>query len=331
MILFIQIPCFNEEETLKKTLNDLPKKINGISQIKTLVIDDGSTDETIEVAISAGVDFVISNRTNKGLSKTFSKGIEYCLLLGADIIVNTDGDNQYKGENIEKLIKPILEKKADMVVGVRDITNLKHFSKVKKNLQKFGSYFVNKISRLNIPDVTSGFRAYSRSVAMEIIVLSSFTYTLETLLLAGRRGISLEYVDIEVNNPTRPSRLFRTNIEYVFKSAFDLLFISTQLRPLLTFGLLGCISFFIGVLLGLRYLILLYVLETLPPGAYIQSLVLASILLIFGSLSILIGIVSNMISSNRQAIEEIRKNVNLLKITNEEIKSELSDLIYKKN
>ena len=239
--LFIQIPCHNEQETLPKVIADLPKKIEGIDEIYTLVIDDGSTDRTIEVARGVGVDYVLRNSRNIGLAKTFARGVEMCLSLGADIIVNTDGDNQYVGNDIAKLVIPILKKEAEIVIGCRDIVNHGEFSLTKKLFQKIGSYVVSRLANSKIPDTTSGFRAIVRSAAIQNVVIGNFSYTLEMLIQASRGGLKVSWVPIRVNPQTRPSRLLRSNTH----------FISNQLKSMFLAYLFYCPMRFFGWLAGI--------------------------------------------------------------------------------
>jgi glycosyltransferase involved in cell wall biosynthesis len=313
MKLIIQIPCYNEEESLSYTLADIPKKIEGITDIKVLVIDDGSLDSTVDVAINGGVDYIVRHGKNRGLANAFSTGIETALRLGADIIVNTDADNQYQGKCISDIVKPILQGKAQIVVGVRPIELIEDFTLLKKYLQRIGSYFVRKFASVDIEDTTSGFRAYSREAAMSIVVVSSFTYTLETIIQAGRRRIPLTSVPIKVNRKMRESRLFHGIGQYVFRSIRDILFISTQVRPFRTFGIIGLISFAFGTLIGIRFLVLLYLAKgvfEVGGSGHSQSLILAAILLLFGCTSFLVGLLADQIGANRILLERIHAQLN---------------------
>ncbi|MBI4843124.1 MAG: glycosyltransferase family 2 protein [Nitrospirae bacterium] len=220
MKLIIQIPCLNEEKTLTAVIDSLPKKIEGIDEIRTLIINDGSTDNTVDAAIQLGVDYIVNNGRNLGLAKSYSRGLEASLFLGADIIVNTDGDNQYCGEDIVKLVQPILQHNADVVIGCRDIEGNKDFSKFKKFLQKFGSSVVRKISGTDVPDTTSGFRAINRKAAITFSVMNTFSYTLETLIQAGRTGMNVTWVPISVNPKLRESRLFKSIPDFLSKQLF---------------------------------------------------------------------------------------------------------------
>lgn len=329
MRLFIQIPCFNEEEQLTQTIAELPKKINGINEIKILIIDDGSTDNTIKVAKRNGVDFIISHNINRGLAQAFSSGIEACLKLGADIIVNTDADNQYKGACIQKLVKPILENRSDIVIGSRPIENNNEFSMIKKKLQKLGSFVISKLSGIRIPDATSGFRSYSRHAAYQINVLSKFTYTLETIIQCSQRNILINSVDIQINSKIRDSRLFKNNFQYVFKSIIDIFYITLQVKPNFILGTISFVSIFIGFVIGFRFLILLFIndFSFVNNSGYIQSLILASIFLIFGSTAILVTFLANQLAGNRRYLEKILFQ---LKFVENNEKTYVKNLIYRK-
>ena len=253
--LIIQIPCYNEENTLSGMLADLPKELPGIDEIEILVINDGSTDNTIDVARKNGVKHIISLTKRKGLAAVFTAGIDASLKLGADIIVNADADNQYRGEDIGRLIRPIIEEKADLVIGNRKIEEIKDFSFMKKKLQRIGSRVVRYLSGLDIPDATTGFRAYSRDAAIGINVLSEFTYTLETIIAAGNNGVAVENIEVSTNPETRKSRLFRNIPEYITRSIATLIRVYTMYRPLKVFARMGAFLFLGGVILGLRFLI----------------------------------------------------------------------------
>ena len=306
MKLIIQIPCYNEEETLGITYNDLPKHIDGIDEIEYLIIDDGSKDNTVKVAKELGFHHIVSFKQNKGLAKGFMAGIDACLKLGADIIVNTDADNQYCGADIEKLVKPILENKADIVIGERPIADTDHFSWKKKQFQKLGSWVVRIASNTNIPDAPSGFRAYSKEAALQLNVTNNYTYTLETIIQAGHNKIAMTSVPIRTNGETRPSRLFSSMWKYMQRSAKVIIRSFMMYKPLKFFSIFGGILFLIGVLLGVRYL---YFLFSEPNAGHVQSLILASILMIMGFQSILIGLLADIIASNRKILEDIQYRV----------------------
>jgi glycosyltransferase involved in cell wall biosynthesis len=301
MKLIIQIPCLNEEQTLPITLKDLPKKIKGIDVIEYLIIDDGSTDRTVEVARKYGVHHIVSFPRNRGLAAAFRAGIDACLRLGADIIVNTDADNQYCGADIPKLIQPILEGKAEMVVGDRETDKIPHFSKTKKFLQKFGSWVVNKAANADISDTTSGFRAYSREAAMRLNVVSEFSYTLETIIQAGRGKIATANVPIRTNGVLRESRLFKGIRNYVKRSMNTIIRTYTMYRPLNVFLSIGSILTLLGASFFIRFL---YFYLNGNGQGHIQSLIFGSSMLVVGIQIVLIGLIADLIANNRKLLEE---------------------------
>ncbi|HIR14261.1 MAG TPA: glycosyltransferase family 2 protein [Candidatus Choladousia intestinavium] len=319
MKLIIQIPCYNEAETLEIALNDLPKHIDGIDEIEYLIINDGSRDNTVEVAKNWGVNYVVNFKQNKGLAKGFMAGLDACLRNGADIIVNTDADNQYVGEDIEKLVRPILEGKADMVIGERPIDQTEHFSPLKKKLQHFGSWVVRKASKTDIPDAPSGFRAYSREAAMRMNVVNEYTYTLETIVQAGRNKIPLMSVPIRTNGELRPSRLFSSMFGYVKKSMLTIIRAFLMYKPLMFFTSLGSIMSLIGVILGVRFLF--YYFGGTGAG-HIQSLILASMMIILGVMTVIVGLQGDIIAANRKLLEDIQYHVRRLDYDNQEKKDE---------
>ena len=302
MKLIIQIPCYNEEKTLPLTLRDLPKSIKGIDEIETLVINDGSEDSTLEVAKKAGVSHILDLPLRSGLAEAFRRGIERSLELGADIVVNTDGDNQYRGADIAKLVKPIIDKRSEIVIGCRDILNIKHFSLTKKILQKVGSYVVRRLSKTDIPDTTSGFRAYSRDAALRLNVFSTYTYTLETIIQAGRKEIPISYVEISTNEKLRESRLIKSIPSYVLRSTSTLLRIYLMYEPLRSFFKIGLVPISISTILIIRFLISHF---TRLQGGHVQSLIIAAIGLIVGILIIMIGLLGDIMSANRKLNEEM--------------------------
>ncbi|MBI1300810.1 MAG: glycosyltransferase [Alphaproteobacteria bacterium] len=301
MKLIIQIPCYNEEKTLPQVLEGIPKKIDGVSIIETLVIDDGSSDMTQAVARAQGVNHIIVNKSNMGLGKTFRRGIDACLLLGADIIVNTDGDNQYNSEDIAKLVKPIVDGKADVVIGDREIQSVEHFSPFKKLLQRLGSYVVRKVSKVDVPDAVSGFRAFSKEAAQQLNIISVFSYTIEMLIQIGHGRISYTSVPIRTNPKTRESRLFQSIPEFITKSVIIIIRTYIMHKPLKVFFGLGFIIAFLGLLPIVRFLFFFLLNDY---GGHVQSLILGSVLFLVGFMIVLIGLVADLISYNRQLIEQ---------------------------
>lgn len=319
MKLIIQIPCYNEAETLEIALNDLPKHIDGIDEIEYLIINDGSRDDTVEVAKRWGVHYVVDFKRNKGLAKGFMAGLDACLRNGADIIVNTDADNQYCGEDIEKIVRPILEGKTDIVIGARPIDETEHFSPLKKKLQHFGSWVVRKASNSDIPDAPSGFRAYSREAALRLNVTNEYTYTLETIVQAGREKIAMTSVPIRTNPELRPSRLFSSMFGYVKKSMLTIVRAFMMYKPLKFFSILGCAIFAIGALLGVRFLV--YFAMGSGDG-HIQSLILASTLLLIGFQTFVIGLLGDIISANRKLLEDVQYRVRKMEVDKAEGKED---------
>lgn len=309
MKLIIQIPCFNEAETLEIALNDLPRHIEGIDVIEYLIINDGSKDKTVEVAKKWGVNYVVNFKQNKGLAKGFMAGLDACLRNGADIIVNTDADNQYVGEDIEKLVRPILNGEADIVIGERPIDQTEHFSPLKKKLQHFGSWVVRKASKTDIPDAPSGFRAYSREAALRMNVVNEYTYTLETIVQAGRERMAITSVPIRTNGELRPSRLFHSMLGYVKKSMITIIRAFLMYRPLTFFVSLGSIMGMIGVGIGIRFL---YFWFGGNGAGHIQSLILASMMIILGVMTIIVGLQGDIIAANRKLLEDIQYHVRKL-------------------
>lgn len=306
MKLIIQIPCYNESETLEVALNDLPKKLEGIDQIEYLIINDGSKDNTVEVAKNWGVHHVVNFTQNKGLAKGFMAGLDECLRQGADIIVNTDADNQYCADDIQKLIQPILDGKADYVIGARPIDETEHFSFIKKKLQHLGSWAVRKASATDIPDAPSGFRALSREAAMKINVVNDYTYTLETIVQAGREKLAITSVPIRTNAELRPSRLFKSIWGYVKKSIVTILRAYMMYKPLKFFTYLMIPPTAVGAAYIIRYFY--YVFMGTSAG-HIQSLILACMLIIVGFLTFMIGLVADVISANRRLLQDTQYHV----------------------
>jgi glycosyltransferase involved in cell wall biosynthesis len=301
--LIIQIPCYNEERTLATTLAALPRYLPYVDEIEWLVIDDGSTDSTVEVAQSNGVDHIVRLPTNQGLAKAFMAGLEACLLAGADIIVNTDADNQYSAEDIPKLIKPILLGRAEIVIGARPIWAIAHFSPSKKLLQKLGSWVVRLASNTNIPDAPSGFRAISRNAAMQMNVFNEYTYTLEMIIQAGQKGMAITSVPIRTNGYLRPSRLVKSIPAYIQRSILTILRIFMLYQPLRFFMMLGCVPFTFGFVLGLRWLVLFF---SGTQKAHVPSLILAAILILIGFQLWMFGLVADLMAANRKLMEELQ-------------------------
>lgn len=301
--LIIQIPCFNEEETLPLTLGDLPRSVPGVDEVEWLVIDDGSTDRTVEVARAHGVDHIVDLGRNRGLARAFMSGVHASLHAGADIIVNTDADNQYQAADIEKLVAPIVQSRADIVVGARPIDDIEHFSPTKKLLQRLGSRVVRIASNTDIADAPSGFRAYSREAALQINVFNSYTYTLETIIQAGQRGLRIISVPVRTNPYLRPSRLITSIPRYVMRSMLIIMRIFMIYKPLRFFAYLGTVPFTLGFLLGFRYLILL---AAGTERAHTPSLILAAILLGMGFSLWIFGLVADLMSVNRRLLEDIQ-------------------------
>ena len=303
MKLLIQIPCYNEESTLATTLLALPKHIDGIDEIQILIIDDGSTDKTIEVAKQNGVENFVIFPNNLGLAKAFSMGLAKSLELGADIIVNTDADNQYCADDIEKLVRPIIKETADIVIGARPIENIKHFSFVKKALQKLGSWVMRLVSSTKIADATSGFRAFSRDAALQINVFDNYTYTLETIIQAKAKGLEIISVPIGVNKELRESRLIKNVFDYIKRSTFTMIRMFIVYRPFRFFAIIGCLFLFPGILLGARFLY--YYINHLGSG-HIQSLILSAVLILTGVQVGLIAVLADLLSINRKLLEDIQ-------------------------
>ena len=326
MKLIIQIPCFNEAETLEVTLNDLPKHIDGIDEIEYLIIDDGSHDNTAEVAKKWGVHYVVRFRRNKGLAKGFMAGLDACLKNGADIIVNTDADNQYCGADIETLVRPILDKKAHIVIGERPIDDTEHFTPLKKKLQHFGSWVVRKASKTTIPDAPSGFRAYSREAAMRINVINDYTYTLETIVQSGREKMAVMSVPIRTNPELRESRLFHSMWGYIKKSMLTIVRTYLMYRPLYFFFMLGSILALVGVGFFVRYFVFFCSGE---GGGHLQSLILASTLLIVGFQTIVVGLLGDVVSANRKILQDVQYHVRKMDYSRQECEDEKSSDLVK--
>jgi glycosyltransferase involved in cell wall biosynthesis len=319
MKLIIQIPCFNEEQSLAACLGELPRNIPGIEVVEWLIIDDGCTDRTVDVALSMGVDHIVRFHRRQGLAKAFMAGIEACLEANADIIVNTDADNQYCALDIPKLIQPILDGKAEIVVGSRPIDEIQDFSRMKKCLQKIGSWVVRIASKTDIPDGPSGFRAISRSAAKTINVFDSYTYTIETIIQAGQKGLSIIYVPVRTNRSMRPSRLIKNIPHYILRSANTVVRIVMTYRPFRFFAIPGIISFFLGMVIGFRFLILYFAGK---GSGHIQSLILAALLLGGGFFLVVTGLIADLISVNRRLLEKLDLRMNKIEDKLKKNKSE---------
>ena len=306
MKLIIQIPCYNEEETLTIALNHLPKQIDGIDEIEYLIINDGSRDNTVEVAKEWGINHVVNLKQNMGLAKGFMAGINECLCQGADIIVNTDADDQYRGEDVEAIVRPIIEGKADIVIGARPIDETEHFSPLKKMLQHFGSWVVRKASGTDIPDAPSGFRAYSREAALRLNVINNYTYTLEQIVQAGRNKIAITWVPIRTNDELRPSRLFNSMFGYIKKSILTIVRAYIMYKPLAFFTGVGLIPMIVGIGIGVRFLIFYFGGQ---PGGHIQSLILGSLLITLGAIIWVVGLLADTTAANRKIMEDIQYHV----------------------
>jgi glycosyltransferase involved in cell wall biosynthesis len=299
--LVIQVPCFNEEDTLSRTLEDLPGSVDGCDQVEVLIVDDGSTDRTLEVARNAGVKHILHLPRNRGLAAAFASGLNRALELGADVIVNTDGDHQYQGRYIPNLVRPILDGRADVVVGDRRIGQRKGYPRFKRWLQKTGSRVVGWTSGLDVPDATSGFRAFSREAALRVVVHTGYTYTAETLIQAGKIGLAVEFIPIEINEQLRESRLIKSVPGFVVKSAAAILRIFLMYEALRVFVIMGSLMIGSGLLLGGRYV---YFFAVGEGQGHVQSLILATILILMGFLSFLLGMLADLIAKSRRLSEE---------------------------
>lgn len=309
--LIIQIPCLNEAETLPATLADLPRHVPGIDQIEILVVDDGSTDDTVRVAQAGGVHHIVRLRRHKGLAAAFMAGIDAALKLGADFVVNTDGDNQYAGADIPKLLAPLLSGEADIVIGDRNIQALEHLSPSRKRLQWIGSWVVRQVSNTNVPDTTSGFRAYTREAALRMTIVSEFSYTLESIIQAGKKRLAIAHVPVSTNPLTRESRLFGSVWTYVKASAATIVRIYAMYEPLKVFALIGLTVFALGLAISLRFL---YYYLTGTGLGHLQSLILSAVLMIVGFQIALIGLLADVTAANRKLIEDLLYRVRTMEL-----------------
>ncbi len=311
MKLIIQIPCYNEEETIPAVIRDLPGEIEGIAAIEILIIDDGSSDGTVEAAIQAGANHIVAFKSHKGLARAFAAGIENSLIQGADIIVNTDGDNQYQGADIPKLIRPIIEGQADVVIGTRQIDEIKHFSFFKKQLQKLGSRIIRKLSKAPVHDATSGFRAFSRDSAMRINPLTEYSYTVESLVQLGSEKVKIVSVPIRVNPKLRESRLIRNTPTFIARQSLTLFRMYAVYKAFRMFVLLGILVALPGILGFLRFL---YFYFTEGGSGHIQSLIISAVFIICGLFILIFGIIADLVSSNRKMIEMIMYKLRKLEL-----------------
>ena len=311
MKLIIQIPCLNEEATLAQTLADLPRTLPGIERIEILIIDDGSTDDTARVAREHGVHHIVRHKHNQGLARAFRNGLDACLQLGADIIVNTDADNQYVGADIALLVAPILAGQADMVIGDRQTDGIAHFSPLKKLLQRLGSGVVQRLAGVHVPDTVSGFRAFSREAAIRLNIVSNFSYTIETVIQAGKRNLTVVSVPVRTHATERPSRLFRNIPHFIQNSLTTMVRMYAMYKPLRVFFYIGTTLIAVGILPIIRFL---YFFLTGTGAGHIQSLLLGSILVLIGVLAWLIGLVTDLISFNRQLLEMTLERVRRIEL-----------------
>jgi glycosyltransferase involved in cell wall biosynthesis len=301
--LIIQIPCLNEAQTLPATLADLPASVPGVDAIEILVVDDGSTDDTTAVARAHGVHHVLRFRRRKGLAAAFMAGIDASLRAGADLIVNTDADNQYAGADIAKLVEPLLSGRADIVIGDRNIREIRHMSWPKKLLQRLGSWVVRQVSSTEVPDTTSGFRAYTREAALRMTVVSDFSYTLESIIQAGKKRMAIAHVEVATNAHTRPSRLFSSIWAYLKQSGATIVRIYTMYEPLKVFSYIGTTVFLVGFAISLRFVY--YYLFTPEAAGKIQSLILSAVLMLVGFQVVMIGLLADVISGTRKLLEDL--------------------------
>jgi len=304
--LIIQIPCYNEAETLAIALSYLPRTIDGIDEVEWLIIDDGSTDATVEVARASGVDHVVSHTHNRGLAAAFMTGLDACLKLGADIIVNTDADNQYNAEDIPALVAPVLAGSAEIVVGARPIAEIEHFSPIKKMLQKLGSWAVRVASKTDIPDAPSGFRAITRDAAMRLNVFNAYTYTIETIIQAGQKGMAITSVPVRVNEDLRPSRLVKSIPSYVKRSLITIVRIFMTYKPMRFFMLPALVLLAIGAVIGFRFLWFYFQGQ---GSGHIQSLIFGAVVILVGSQMAMFGFIAELFGNNRKLLEEVQWRV----------------------
>lgn len=314
MKLIVQIPCYNEEHTLPRTVADIPRKIEGVDAVEILVVDDGSTDRTVAAARKAGVDHIVRHPRNRGLAMSFMTGIEACLQRGADIIVNTDGDNQYCGADIPSLIRPIIDHQADIVIGDRQTDSIAHFSPVKKKLQKTGSMLVRLLSETRVPDAVSGFRAFSRNAAMQINIVSRYSYTVETVIQAGNKRLAVASVPVRTNPKTRDSRLIKSLPNFIFNQINTMVRMYAMFRPLKAFFIVGGLCLLAGLIPSARFL---FFYLAGKGGGHIQSLIMAAVLFIVGFQVLVLGLLGDLMSHNRKLIEEVLLRVRRMELDKE--------------
>lgn len=307
MKVIVQIPCYNEEKTLPLVFATLPKKIPGVDVLETMIIDDGSTDKTVEVAKKLGVNHVVQHARNMGLARSFRDGVMYALEHGADIVVNTDGDNQYPQEKIPELVKPILDGQAEIVIADRQTSKIAHFSPLKKKLQKLGSFIVNKAAGTELPDATSGFRAYSNQALLRLNIITQFSYCMETIIQAGNKRIPITSIPVTTNPKTRESRLFTNIWQYTFKSTAAIIRSYIMYRPDMVFGTLGWTLFVVGLVPFVRYLILM--VSDQHPGSHLQSLIVGMVILMGAFLCLVLNVVADLIRTNRILLEETLEQI----------------------
>jgi glycosyltransferase involved in cell wall biosynthesis len=311
MKLIIQIPCKDEEEALPVTLRDLPRQVPGFDEVEWLIIDDGSTDRTIEVAREHGVDHIVRLTNNKGLASGFQAGLDACLKLGADVIVNTDADNQYYGPDVVRLVEPILAGEADMVVGDREVMNIEHFSPLKKSLQRLGSWVVRQASSTSVPDTTSGFRAYNREAAISVQVVSRFTYTLETIIQAGKMLVAVDHVPVRTNEQLRESRLFPSMWSYIRRNTVSIFRIYTMYEPLRVFMTAAAIVGLVALIVWGRFF---YFFASGGGAGHVQSLILGAVLFNAAMLLAALGVLGDLLSGQRQMLQRISERVRRIEL-----------------
>lgn len=303
-VVFVQIPCFNEAGTLAETVRDIPRTIPGVARVELLVIDDGSTDDTVAVAHECGVDHVVSHASNRGLAAAYLTGLDACVRLGADIVVNTDADNQYCGADVATIVAPVVAHKADVVIGSRPIDSIESFSKAKRRLQRVGTATVRYLSKAGVDDATSGFRALTRDAALRLQVFGRYTYTLETLMQAGSEGLMVISVPVGVNPPTRPSRLVKSSASYVRRSIPTIVRSFALYRPFRFFAAVGAVPFVAGVVLVVRWVLLKYLSDDVHSR--VPSLVGAAVCFLAATQIWVLAFVADLMSANRRVLAEIR-------------------------